>query len=71
MGHGSACFQRNDESTWEWSLEGNLNCKEVFLDNMKFKLNDRERIRFWEDKRVGQKSLKEAFPQLYSLSTKK
>lgn len=50
---------------------GVLRVKNFFMANVRFQLGDGRRISFWHDNWTGSRSLKETFPTLYRLSTKK
>jgi hypothetical protein len=52
-----------------WS--GLINIKDQFLSMSSFKLQDGKQIRFWEDKWLGAKALKEDYPNLYNIVRRK
>jgi hypothetical protein len=52
-----------------WS--GLMNIKDLFLSMGKFKLQDGKQIRFWEDKWLGDNTLKVQYPNLYNIVWKK
>jgi hypothetical protein len=50
---------------------GLINIKDKFLSMGNFKLQDGKQIRFWEDKWLGDNTLKEQYPNLYNIVPKK
>jgi hypothetical protein len=50
---------------------GLMNIKDQFLSMGNFKLQDGKQIRFWEDKWLGDNTLKEQYPNLYNIVRKK
>jgi hypothetical protein len=48
-----------------------MNIKDQFLSMSNSKLQDGKQIRFWEDKLLGDSSLKEQYPSLYNIVLKK
>jgi hypothetical protein len=48
-----------------------MNIKDLFLSMGKFKLQDGKQIRFWEDKWLGDNTLKVQYPNLYNIVWKK
>jgi hypothetical protein len=52
-----------------WS--GLMQVKENFLRFTSFKLNDGSQIRFWEDKQIGNTSLRDKYPSLYNIVRRK
>jgi hypothetical protein len=50
---------------------GLMNIKDKFLSMGNFKLQDGKQIRFWEDKWLGDNTLKEQYPNLYNIVPKK
>jgi hypothetical protein len=48
-----------------------MNIKDQFLSMSNSKLQDGKQIRFWEDKLLGDSSLKEQYPNLYNIVLKK
>ena len=45
--------------------------KDPFLNLVKFKLGDETQLRFWEDKWLGNQLLKNRFPSLFNIVSKK
>jgi hypothetical protein len=52
-------------------LIGLMNIKDQFLSMGNFKLQDGKQIRFWEDKWLGDNTLREQYLNLYSIVRKK
>jgi len=50
---------------------GLMKVKDTFLNHGSFHLNDGNQIRFWEDKWIGNHTLREQYPDLYNIVRKK
>jgi hypothetical protein len=50
---------------------GLMNVRDTFLENGRFIVNDGKEIRFWEDKWLGNFTLKQRFPALYNIVRRK
>ena len=50
---------------------GLMKVKDTFLNHGSFHLNDGNQIRFWEDKWIGNHTLREQYPNLYNIVRKK
>ena len=48
-----------------------MKVKDTFLNHGSFHLNDGNQIRFWEDKWIGNHTLREQYPDLYNIVRKK
>jgi hypothetical protein len=48
-----------------------MNIKDQFLSMGSFKLQNEKQIRFWKDKWLGAKALKEDYPNLYNIARRK
>jgi hypothetical protein len=48
-----------------------MRVKESFLSLGKFQLNNDENIRFYEDKWIGNNTLQQQYPSLYSIARRK
>ena len=50
---------------------GLMKVKDTFLNHGSFHLNNSNQIRFWEDKWIGNHTLREQYPNLYNIVRKK
>jgi len=57
--------------TYSYCLKSLMNVKYSFMDFLSFEVKDGTETRFWEDKWLGNKPLKDIFPALFNIVRRK